>query len=118
MEENVISQVTVFFAQLGVPAILISFAVLASFERLRSVAMLLVSVTVAHFAFQAFWCAVNAGVHDKTLVIGNLTTGHFFRVGRELAVPIATTWIGFAKYSPIAHDQIAHALRWMIGGVA
>lgn len=118
MEANQISQTTTFFAQIGVPAVLIGFAVYASFVALWSITATLVSLTGSHFGFYALWSSLNAHANDATPVIGNLTTGHFFTVGRELIAYMAIAWLKIPDYSPIAHDQIAHAFRWIIGGVA
>ena len=71
-----------------------------------------------HFAFIAFWGQMLNMTTDRTQVIGASTVATFAQPSLCLAASCARVWLGFASYSPVAHEQIASALRWMIGGTA
>jgi len=105
-----------FFANLGVPAILIAFAILAASKRLSSITSLLVGVTATHFAFIEMWTQMLSMTRDDSPVIGSITVATFAQPSLDLAASCARVWLKFADYAPAAHDQIAGALRWIIGG--
>lgn len=105
-----------FFANLGVPAILIGFAVFAASKHLSSIASFLTGVTIMHFAFIAFWVQMLNMTTDRTQVIGASTVATFAQPSLCLAASCARVWLSFADYAPAAHDQVAGALRWIIGG--
>ena len=106
------------FAGLGVPALLIGFAVFAASRHLAHVATVLIGVTVMHFAFAAFWHEMLALTADGTPVLGTATVATWAQPSLHLAASCARVWLGFADYCPVGHDQVYAALRWMIGGTA
>jgi hypothetical protein len=63
-------------ANVGVPTVLIAFAIFAISKRLSSIATILIGVTVTHFAFVAFWQQMLAMTEDVSPVIGSWSSPH------------------------------------------